>query len=78
MKELKIISISDNLKERIAVYGDMTEYLNKKADFADAFGFITSQMASDNDAEKWRLIGGLLSEYQENIDLFHDEAMGQV
>ena len=75
MKELKIVSISDNLKERIAVYGDMTEYLNKKADFADAFGFVTSQMASDNDAEKWRLIGGLLSEHQQDIDLYHQEAI---
>lgn len=78
MTEVKIISISDNLKERIAVYGDMTEYLNKKADFADAFGFIAEQMASGKDTEKLRLIGGLLSEHQGYIDLFHDEAMGQV
>ena len=74
MKEMKIISISENLKERIAVYGDTTDYLNKKADFADALGFVAGQMASDKDTEKWRLIGELLSEYQENIDLFHDEA----
>lgn len=78
MKEVKIISISDNLKERIAVYGDMTEYLNKKADFADALGFVAGQMAYDNDTEKWRLIGALLSEYQKDIDLFHNEARERV
>ena len=78
MKQIIITSISDNLKERIAAYGDTSEYLNKKADFADALGFVAGQMAYDNDTEKWRLIGALLSEYQKDIDLFHNEAREQV
>ena len=77
MQKVIKLSISDNLKERIAAYGDTTEYLNKKADFADAFGFVAGQMASDNDTDKWRLIGVLLSEYQEDVDWFHDEARAQ-
>lgn len=78
MKKILTTSISNSLQERIAAYGDTSEYLNKKADFADALGFVAGQMAYDNDTEKWRLIGALLSEYQKDIDLFHNEAREQV
>lgn len=74
MKKILTTSISNSLQGKIAAYGDITEYLNKKADFADALGFVAEQMASGKDTEILRLIGGLLSEHQEIIEMFYEEA----
>ena len=75
MKKILITSISNSLQERIAGYGDTSEYLNKKADFADALGFVAGQMAYGKDTDKWQLIATLLSEHQQDIDLYHQEAI---
>ena len=65
--------VSDRLQESIKAYGDTTEYVNKKADLADALGFVASRVRFADD-EKWCLIGELLAEYQDVIDLWHQES----
>ena len=67
--------VSDRLYAEIEAYGDTTEYVNKKADFADALGFVAAKMAYGYDQEKWTLVGRLIAEYQETIDQYHIEAL---
>lgn len=75
MKQIVMNTVSDKLYESIAAYEDTTDYVNKKADFADALGLVASQMMNDRDVEKWHLVASLLNEYQQTIDLYHDEAI---
>ena len=75
MKKIFTVTISENLQQRIAGYGNTAEYLNKKADFADALGFVASNIGYGKDTDKWQLIATLLSEHQQDIDLYHQEAI---
>ena len=78
MKQVTINLVSEELYNAITMYGDTTEYVNKKADLADAFGFVSSHMVRDlEDLDKWYLLISLLTEYQEVIDLYHNEARGR-
>lgn len=73
-RESVINCVSDKMYNCIAEMRDTTEYVNKKADFADALGFVAGKAAYGYDVEKWTLIGRLLSEYQDVIDRFNEEA----
>ena len=75
MKRVNELLVSFDLFQAINKYEESSDYINRKADFADAFGFITRQMQNDSDnVENWLLIMNMLTEFQDTVDLFFKEA----